>query len=190
MPTEVAKRSRLFATTARKRTTRTAAPLHRTQTRSHCEACGRPTQAKRGSVAALSPSLIIGSFVGLIGVVFGSAVTALSWRLPRGASWASGRSRCPACNHPLGPLDLVPVLSWVLARGRCRYCRAQVSARYPLIELACGAWALLAWLHLGLVPELAPVLLWGWMLVALLVIDLDFKLLPDVLTLPGTVIGL
>jgi leader peptidase (prepilin peptidase)/N-methyltransferase len=141
-------------------------------------------------VAALPPPLFIGGFVSLIGVVFGSAVTALSWRLPRGTSWVAGRSRCPACDHPLGPLDLVPVLSWVFARGRCRYCRARVSARYPLIELACGAWALLAWLRLGLVPELAPVLLWGWMLVALTVIDLDFKLLPDVLTLPGIVVGL
>jgi len=90
----------------------------------------------------------------------------------------------------LGPLDLVPVLSWALARGRCRFCRAPVSVRYPLIELACGAWALLAWLRLGLVPELAPVLLWGWLLVTLTVIDLDFKLLPDALTLPGTLIAL
>jgi len=141
-------------------------------------------------VAAVPPLFLIGSFMSLIGVVFGSAVTALSWRLPRGTSWASGRSACPACGHPLGPLDLVPVLSWALARGRCRFCRAPVSVRYPLIELACGAWALLAWLRLGLVPELAPVLLWGLLLVTLTVIDLDFKLLPDALTLPGTLIAL
>jgi len=141
-------------------------------------------------VAAALPSVVIGSFVCMIGVVFGSAVTALSWRLPRGTSWATGRSRCPACGHELGPLELVPVLSWVLARGRCRFCRARVSVRYPLIELACAAWALLAWLRLGLVPELAPVLLWGWLLVALTVIDLDFKLLPDALTLPGTLLAL
>ena len=65
----------------------------------------------------------------------------------------------------------------------------RVSARYPLIELTCAAWAVLAWTRLGLTPELAPVLLWGWLLVALTVIDLDFKLLPDALTLPGTVLG-
>jgi leader peptidase (prepilin peptidase)/N-methyltransferase len=64
-----------------------------------------------------------------------------------------------------------------------------VSPRYPLIELSCAAWAVLAWARLGLVPELAPVLLWGWLLVALTVIDLDFKLLPDALTLPGTVLA-
>jgi leader peptidase (prepilin peptidase)/N-methyltransferase len=89
----------------------------------------------------------------------------------------------------LGPLDLVPIASWALARGRCRYCAAKVSARYPLIEVACAAWAVLAWARVGLVAELAPVLLWGWLLVALTVIDLDFKLLPDALTLPGTLLA-
>ena len=64
-----------------------------------------------------------------------------------------------------------------------------MSVRYPLIEAACTLWALLAWQHLGLVPELAPVLVWGWLLVALMVIDIDFKLLPDALTLPGTLIA-
>jgi leader peptidase (prepilin peptidase)/N-methyltransferase len=61
--------------------------------------------------------------------------------------------------------------------------------RYPLIELACAAWAVLAWMKLGLVPELVPVLLWGWVLVALTVIDLDFQLLPDVLTFTGTLLA-
>jgi leader peptidase (prepilin peptidase)/N-methyltransferase len=89
----------------------------------------------------------------------------------------------------LGPLDLVPILSWVLARGRCRYCGVAVRVRYPLIELSCAAWAVLAWARLGFVAELAPVLLWGWLLVALTVIDLDFKLLPDALTFPGTVLA-
>ncbi len=61
--------------------------------------------------------------------------------------------------------------------------------RYPLIELACATWAVLAWLKLGLVLALAPVLLWGWVLVALTVIDLDFQLLPDALTFPGTLLA-
>ena len=121
--------------------------------------------------------------------IFGSGVTALSWRLPRGESWARGRSRCPKCEHVLGPLELVPVLSWMLTRGRCRFCAAPVSARYPLIELSCALWSLLAWLHVGLVPMLIPVLLWGYVLVALIVIDYDFHLLPDALTLPGTLLA-
>ena len=89
----------------------------------------------------------------------------------------------------LGPLELVPVLSWMFTRGRCRFCAAPVSARYPLIELSCALWSLLAWLHLGLVPMLIPVLLWGYVLVALIVIDYDFHLLPDALTLPGTLLA-
>jgi leader peptidase (prepilin peptidase)/N-methyltransferase len=133
--------------------------------------------------------VFIGVTLCVLGAIFGSGVTALSWRLPRGESWVHGRSRCPACGHVLGPFDLVPILSWVLARGRCRYCRAAVRVRYPVIELACAAWAVLAWFKLGLVAELLPVLLWGWLLVALTVIDLDFQLLPDALTLPGTVLA-
>lgn len=140
-------------------------------------------------MVASNVTVFAGVSLFVLGAIFGSGVTALSWRLPRGTSWAHGRSRCPACSHVLGPLDLVPVLSWALARGRCRYCGVRVSPRYPLIELMCAAWAVLAWNRLGLVPELPPVLLWGWLLVALTVIDLDFKLLPDVLTLPGTVLA-
>jgi leader peptidase (prepilin peptidase)/N-methyltransferase len=134
-------------------------------------------------------AVFIGASLFVLGAIFGSGVTALSWRLPRGESWVHGRSRCPQCGHRLGPPDLVPILSWALARGRCRYCGVAVSVRYPLIELSCAAWAVLAWGRLGLVPELAPVLLWGWLLVALTVIDFDFKLLPDALTLPGTVLA-
>ena len=134
-------------------------------------------------------AMFIGTFFCLLGSIFGSGVTALSWRLPRGESWARGRSRCPKCEHMLGPLELVPVLSWMFTRGRCRFCAAPVSARYPLIELSCALWSLLAWLHLGLVPMLIPVLLWGYVLVALIVIDYDFHLLPDALTLPGTLLA-
>ena len=125
----------------------------------------------------------------LYGLIMGSAVTALAWRVPRGLSWARGRSACPACQALLGPLELVPVLSFLLARGRCRHCRARISARYPLTELMCAAWAVLLYLKVGPVWAFLPLSLWGFLLVALLWIDLEFKLLPDVLTLPGTGLG-
>jgi len=134
-------------------------------------------------------SMFMGASLCVLGAIFGSGVTALSWRLPRGESWVRGRSRCPTCGHVLGPLELVPILSWLLARGRCRHCGGAVRIRYPLIEAACAAWAVLAGWKLGLTPALAPALLWGWMLVALTVIDLDFKLLPDALTFPGTLVA-
>lgn len=138
----------------------------------------------------MSPDLFIGISVTILGLVMGSAVTALSWRVPRGESWVHGRSRCPGCQHVLGVFDLVPVLSWALSRGRCRHCGERVSARYPFIELTCGAWALLAWLQTGLTPAYPFVALWGFVLVALLWIDLDFQVLPDALTFPGTLIGI
>lgn len=127
--------------------------------------------------------------VAALGAVMGSAVSALSWRLPRGRSWVRGRSACSGCGHVLGALDLVPLLSWTLSRGRCRHCGARIGARYPVIELTCATWSVLVLRLLGLTPALPIVLIWGYLLVALLWIDLDFQLLPDALTLPGTVLG-
>lgn len=137
----------------------------------------------------MGTDVYVGLILFAVGAIFGSAVTALSWRLPREESWVHGRSKCPACGHTLGALELVPLLSWIAARGRCRACGARVSVRYPLIELSCAAWAVLAWQRTGLVPELSGVLLWGWMLVALVVIDADHQLLPDALTFPGTLLA-
>jgi leader peptidase (prepilin peptidase)/N-methyltransferase len=125
----------------------------------------------------------------LLGLVMGSAVTALAWRVPRGVSWIRGRSACPSCGHLLEAPDLVPVLSWLASRGRCRHCGAPVSIRYPLTELVCAAWGVLVFHHLGLTTAMPLVALWGFVLVALTWIDLDYQILPDVLTLPGTLIG-
>ena len=125
----------------------------------------------------------------LLGLVMGSAVTALAWRVPRGVSWVHGRSECPACGHVLEARDLLPVLSWMTALGRCRHCGAEVAIRYPLTEIACAVWCVLVLRHLGLVPAMPFVALWGFLLVALTWIDLDYQLLPDALTLPGTLVG-
>lgn len=127
---------------------------------------------------------------GVVGLAMGSAVTALAWRLPRGRSWVRGRSECPGCGHTLTARDLVPVLSWALSRGRCRHCGVRVSWRYPLTELACGAWALLLLRRVGLGWDYPFLALWGFLLVALVWTDLEFQLLPDALTFPGTVLGL
>ncbi len=132
----------------------------------------------------------IGICVTLLGLIMGSAVTALAWRVPRGESWVHGRSKCPSCGHVLGVLDLFPVLTWVLSRGRCRHCGVHVSPRYPFTELWCGAWAFLAWRHMGIDPAYPFVALWGFLLVALVWIDLDVQLLPDVLTFPGVVLAI
>lgn len=84
-----------------------------------------------------NPAIKAGLFF-VLGVCFGSFVTALLYRLPRRLNWTSDRSRCTSCHHALGVKDLVPVLSWLMAGGKCRYCKAKISARYPLIEIAVG----------------------------------------------------
>jgi leader peptidase (prepilin peptidase) / N-methyltransferase len=134
----------------------------------------------------LAPGAAFAAF----GLVMGSAVTAIAWRVPRRISWVRGRSACPACGTTLGLADLVPLFSFLFARGRCRHCQAPIAWRYPLTEILCGAWAVLLHLQVGFAWAFLPLALWGFLLVALLWIDLDFKLLPDVLTFPGVLLGL
>src|SRR5262249_37681949 len=107
----------------------------------------------------------------------------------RGLSWVRGRSACPSCHAPLTFLDLFPVLSFAIARGRCRHCGARIGWRYPLTELACAAWSLLLYRQVGLVAALPLPALGGYLLIALFWIDVDFQLLPDALTFPGVLIG-
>jgi leader peptidase (prepilin peptidase)/N-methyltransferase len=137
----------------------------------------------------VSPDTVIGALAGIFGLIMGSGVTALAHRVPRGQSWVRGRSACASCGHVLGAADLIPLLSWLLARGRCRHCGAVVSFRYPLTELLCAAWAVLLWWRVGLTVTWPLLAIWGFLLIALLWVDLDFQLLPDVLTLPGALVG-
>lgn len=113
----------------------------------------------------------------------GSFLATVAWRLPRGISALTGRSVCPACGELIAPASLVPVLSWLCQRGRCRHCKTKIAVSYPIIELAALAVALWAiytvpgwqgWVTCGL----------GWCLLTLSVIDLRHQVLPDILTLP------
>jgi len=123
------------------------------------------------------------AIVAVFGLVFGSFVTALSYRLPRGESIAAGRSRCPACGTTLGVADLVPVLSWVFSRGRCRHCASPVSWRYPAIELVTMVLFLTAAIFARSWPVFALLLIVAPLLVALTVTDLEFGRLPHALVL-------
>ncbi len=103
---------------------------------------------------------------------------------------ATPRSRCPHCGHPISALENIPLISYLLLRGRCRHCSAGISKRYPIVE---GFTALLsgfaAW-HFGFGPAALGALLFLWALVALAFIDLDTQLLPDDITLPLLWLGL
>ncbi len=99
-------------------------------------------------------------------------------------------SHCPACGHRIRPWENVPVLSWLLLRGRCSACSATISPRYPLVELATGLFtAAVAW-QIGWGMELLPALVLTWTLIALAGIDIDHQLLPDSITLPTLWLGL
>ena len=106
------------------------------------------------------------------------------------ANIASGRSRCPSCGHPIAWYDNIPVVSWLILRGRCRNCEGAISARYPIIELVTAILSVIVIWRLG--PDLAGLagLLLTWMLIAATGIDLDHQLLPDQLTLPLVWLGL
>ena len=121
----------------------------------------------------------------LLGLAVGSFLNVVIWRVPRGESVVRPPSACPGCGAPVRPRDNVPVLSWLLLRGRCRSCGCRIPARYPLVELlTAGTFAVLA-VRVGLDPVLPAYLYLGAVGVALAVIDLDHKRLPNALTLPS-----
>ena len=124
------------------------------------------------------------------GLVIGSFLNVVAYRLPRGTSLATPRSACPGCGTPVRPYDNVPVLSWLLLRGRCRDCATPISVRYPLVE----AGTALLWLAVVLVhADDVTMLVLGLVLVTLLVptalIDLDHRIIPNRLTGPAAVLA-
>jgi leader peptidase (prepilin peptidase)/N-methyltransferase len=125
----------------------------------------------------------------LFGLAVGSFANVVVYRLPLGRALSHPRSQCPRCGAPVRAWQNVPVLSWLVLRGRCAACREPIAWRYPAVELLNG----LLWMSLASSPS-------GWrtpfemlLVTALLVlglIDLDHQILPDVITLPGTALGL
>jgi leader peptidase (prepilin peptidase)/N-methyltransferase len=124
--------------------------------------------------------------LGLLGAVFGSFVNVVAGRVPAGETLV-GRSRCPRCGHVLGPLELVPVLSWLALRGRCRHCRGAISWAYPAVELACGALFVGLGLRFGDSAALIPALIGGVGLVTLGLVDLRCGRVPGVILAPVAV---
>lgn len=131
------------------------------------------------------------AFVAVLGLVVGSFLNVVIWRVPRKESVAHPRSHCPSCDTVLANRDNVPVLSWVVLRGRCRSCQEPVSARYPLVELACAALFAATAVRFGFAYALPAYLVLAAGLLALSVIDLEHKLLPNKVVYPtGYAVGL
>jgi len=145
---------------------------------------------------------------GLVGLVVGSFLNVVIYRLPvmmenewrrecesfleseeTAEATASfnlmvPRSRCPNCNHPIAAYENIPVLSYVILGGKCSACKNQISARYPVVEFACGLISVAVALHFGFSAAGVSALILSWALVVLALIDFDTQLLPDSITLP------
>ena len=120
----------------------------------------------------------------IFGLALGSFLNVVIHRLPLGQSIVRPASHCPACERQLSWLDNLPLVSYVLLRGRCRHCAETISWRYPLVELATAlVWAGLAWRH-GATWQAVCEMVFALFLIALAVIDAEEFLLPDVLTYP------
>ncbi len=134
--------------------------------------------------------IAIGVWVALLGATVGSFLNVVIARVPAGESVVRPRSRCPACRGPIAWYDNLPVLSWLLLRGRCRSCGARISPRYVVVELLGAAAAWLAWRRHGLSAAAAVELAFVALLLALAAIDLERWELPHVLTRPLLAFGL
>ena len=140
---------------------------------------------------AALPELWIHVLIVLLGLIFGSFCNVLIYRLPRGQSVVWPSSACPACGHKIKWTDNIPVISFLFLRGKCRSCSASIPLRYPVVELLTALLFLAVKVRFGLSP-----LLWVrdfpfcLLLVAISFIDLEHRIIPDRLSLPGILLGL
>lgn len=127
---------------------------------------------------------------GVLGLLIGSFLNVVIWRVPRGESVVHPPSHCPSCDTEITPRDNIPVVSWLVLRGKCRHCGSPISARYPLVELGTAVLFFAFGAHFGFHADLAAYLYLAAVGVALTMIDIDLQRLPDILTLPSYPIGL
>jgi leader peptidase (prepilin peptidase)/N-methyltransferase len=126
----------------------------------------------------------------LLGLAIGSFLNVCIWRIPRHQSIISPSSRCPSCNSPIRPLDNIPVLSYLLLGGRCRYCKERIALRYPLVEGLNAFLYILIYNRFGAGWHLPFYLVFVSSLIVITFIDLDFQIIPDSITLTGIPVGL
>jgi leader peptidase (prepilin peptidase) / N-methyltransferase len=131
------------------------------------------------------PEILLACYAALLGLAVGSFLNVVVWRVPRGESVMRPPSACPRCGHRIRARDNVPVLGWLLLRGKCRDCGEPISPRYPLVEALCGLLFAVMAVKLGLDPVLPAYLYFVAVGLALALIDLDTRRLPDALTLPS-----
>ena len=138
----------------------------------------------------LSLDLFLSVFSWVVGACIGSFLNVCIWRIPLEKSIVFPSSHCPSCAHPIRHRDNIPILSYLLLRGKCRDCGAKISAQYPVVEAITASISLALFLKYG--PSLAYLAAFAFAcaLVVVTFIDLEHQIIPDVITLPGIPIGL
>jgi leader peptidase (prepilin peptidase)/N-methyltransferase len=127
------------------------------------------------------------AFAAVVGAVVGSFLNVVAYRLPRRESLISPSSRCPGCGTPIKPYDNIPVIGWLLLRGRCRACGEAISPRYPMIEALTAALAVAVVLVKHSAHDIALGLVLVGILVPIALIDLEHRIIPNKITLPAAV---
>jgi leader peptidase (prepilin peptidase)/N-methyltransferase len=133
------------------------------------------------------PAIVV--ITALLGLAAGSFLNVCIYRIPRAQSLVYPPSRCPRCDKRLAWFDNVPIVSWLALRGRCRHCGETISPQYPLVEAITAAAAVAVVLLTAPGPLLVSRLVLTAILIVLFAIDLELQILPNIITLPGIVIG-
>lgn len=132
----------------------------------------------------------MGIILFVLGIFIGSFLNVVALRLQKKESFLLGRSYCPACKHKLSALDLVPLLSFLVLQGKCRYCKAKIAWQYPLAELACGLFTLLLFLNFGLSLNFVVLFAFLCLMQVIFIVDAKHLIIPDKVAMPALVIGL
>jgi len=133
---------------------------------------------------------ILAAAIFALGLCFGSFLNVCIYRLPRGKSVVTPRSACPHCGDSIPLYHNLPVLSWLILRGKCRSCKQPISPRYLVIEVLTGLLFLGCYAHFGLTLAMLKCVVLGYLLLGLVFTDAETKLLPDAMTLPGFALGI
>lgn len=136
------------------------------------------------------PETLIWIYAALVGAAIGSFLNVCVSRLPAGESVISPRSRCPSCEHPIAWYDNIPVVSYLLLRGRCRACESRISAQYPLVELAVAAIWLAMAVRFGVSVEALRGAIFLTLLLGIALTDARHMVIPDHFSLGGVLLGL
>jgi leader peptidase (prepilin peptidase) / N-methyltransferase len=138
----------------------------------------------------VTPSILFGIFAFLFGLIIGSFLNVCILRIPSGKSIVMPASACPKCGDPIRPYDNIPVLSYLILRGKCRKCKTPISPMYPLVEFLTGLLFLACYAVFGLTIEALKWAIFSAVMIVLVFTDLRERLLPDVVNYTGLALGL